>query len=229
MDYYYSLDQKIYDLTWQGKLWGRGGAIAWSRTRYLHFKALGRGGDGAMALSSTYYTAWGNAFAQMKQVRFILKPLWLIRGIYCAFWALAWSRHAEKEIGLENMTHGQLDVRASILAKWRRYEKARRCLAKALSRKDITADSKVLVLVKLGEVCDALGKRNLAANNYWEAYRVKGLKPTTEVRVLKSFGQHWRIIKNEKRAREHFERALILAEKNNLGDQMVKIKALMKK
>ncbi|TSC53192.1 MAG: hypothetical protein LiPW39_397, partial [Parcubacteria group bacterium LiPW_39] len=56
-DYGDEFGKKVYELTWQGKLWGRDGAIAWGRTRYRWFESLDNKGDGASALSSTYYTA----------------------------------------------------------------------------------------------------------------------------------------------------------------------------
>ena len=74
--------QKVYDLTWQGKLWGRNGAIAWSRAWYERKKALGSKGDGAMALASTFYTASKNAAAKIKLVSFFAKPSWFVRALW---------------------------------------------------------------------------------------------------------------------------------------------------
>jgi len=223
------LGKTVYNLTWQGELWGRNGAIAWSKRRYRHLESLGREGDGASALSSTYYAAWGNAFSRG----------WLVSGIWCAVCALIWSNFSEKAIGLENMNHGQLDIRASILVKWYIYRKAEKYLRKALEKKDITNDSRALVLCKLGEVQDRKILNRIRGEDggivFGEAVRIEGVKNTTRVRVLKALGQH---MLRKKRSRpldykwvamRFFGEALEIAERDNLGDQIVKIKALIKK
>jgi hypothetical protein len=223
------LGKKVYDLTWQGKLWGRSGAIACSRLRFFYLESLGRAGEGASALSSTYYTAWGNAFSQM----------WLFRGIWCAIWALSWSNLAEKAIGLEKMNHGQLDIRGSILAMWYMYQRAEICLKMALEKEDISIDSRALVLSKLGEVQDRKISNRIKGEDggivFGEAMRIEGVKNTTRVRALKALGKH---MLRKKRSRpldykwvamRFFGEALEIAERDNLGDQIVKIKALIKK
>jgi len=190
---------------------------------------LGREGDGASALSSTYYTAWGNAFSRG----------WLVSGIWCAVWALSWSNFTEKKIGLERMTHGQLDVRGSILALWYMYRKAEICLRKALEKKDISIDSRALILCKLGEVQDRKILNRIRGEDggivFGEAVRIEGVKNTTRVRVLKALGQH---MLRKKRSRpldykmvamRFLKEALEIAERDNLGDQIVKIKALMRR
>lgn len=224
-----SLWQKVYDATWQGKLWGKNGAIHWSRARCLYLESIGKKAEASSAMSSTYYTAAGHAFARAKLASFLPKIFWMAVGLWYLVWALSHSNRVERILGIEKMTHGQLDVRASILAKWGRYKKALRCLEEALSRPDITNDSRALILVKRGEVLYALHKLPLAAEAYIRASKIKGIKATTEVRVLKSLGQHYKRLGNKKFAQENLEKALTLAEKNNLGDQVVKIKALMKK
>lgn len=228
-DYVDYIGRKVYDLTWQGKLWGRGGAIAWSRKRYWHFRNLGKRAEAASSLSSTYYTAAGNAFALAKQLPMVRRTIWLLRGVWYLFWALAHSNEVERILGVKNMTHGQLDIRASILAKCRKYARAQRYLQAALRRQDITDDSRALVLVKLGEVYQALGRPYPAEESYSQAAKMEGLKATTKVRVLKSLGQYYRRVGGKGRAQEYLQKALALAEKNNLGDQIMKIKALLKK
>jgi len=238
-EYSDSIGRKVYDLTWQGKLWGQEGAIAWSRAHYRYFKLLGRAGDGASALSSTYYTGRGNAFSQIWQAPIKLKPFWLVRGIWCAFWALSWSNFAERKIGLEKMTHGQLDVRGSILASWHIYRKAEICLRKALGEKDLTNDSRALVLCKLGEVLDKKIPNRIRGEDggmeFGDAKLLTEVKNTTRVRVLKALGRHMLRKKRSrpldyKRVAIYFlVQALEIAERDNLGDQILKIKALMRK
>jgi len=240
-DYSDDIGRKVYDLTWKGEIWGTDGAIKLSHIRYAYLSVMNdyRKGDGASALSSTYYTAWGNAFSQFIVAPIKLKLLWLIRGICCAFWALAWSRHAEKEIGFENMTHGQLDVRASILAKWHLYRKAEKYLRKALEKPDITTDSQALILCKLGEVLDRKLLNRIKGDHggieFGDAKRITKVKNTTRVRVFKALGAHMlrkkrsRPLDYKRVAKKFFMQALEIAERDNLGDQIVKIKALMKK
>jgi len=232
-DYPDDMGRRVYNLTWQGKLWGSDGAIKWSHVRYAYLSLFAdRKGEGASALSSTYYTAWGNAMAQIWQ-----GPLWLIRAVCCAFWALSWSRFAEKEIGFKNMNHGQLDIRGSILAKAHMYRKAEKYLLKALEKKDISIDSRALVLCKLGEVLDK--KKNYRAGVFFGDARMlintRDVKNTTRVRVLGALGAHMLRMKKKRPldykevAMMFLKQALEIAERDNLGDQIIKIKALMKK
>lgn len=233
------IGRKVYALTWQGKLWGREGAIAWSRSRFLYLKASGHPGDGTSALSSTYYTAAGNAFSQVSHAPLSDKFFWLFRGIWCMFRALSWSNYTQRIIGFERMTHGQLDVRGSILAKWRLYGKAEKCLHKALEKKDITDDSRALVLCKLGEVLDRKILNRIRGDDggieFGKAVRIQNVKNTTRVRVLKALGAHMlrkkrsRPLDYKRVAMNFLGQALEIAQSDNLGDQIIKIKALMKK
>ncbi len=237
-DDYAKTGRRLYKLTWGGEFWGRGGAIALSQERYCY--SMDREGEGASALSSTYYAAWGNAIAQAKDSLWSGRVvLWLARAVRCAFLALRWSNFAEKKIGLENMTHGQIDVRGSILTRWRFYRKAEKCLRKALEKEDISNDSRALVLCKLGEVQDRKILNRIKGEDggiiFGEAARIKDVENTTHVRVLKALGRH---MLGKKRSRpldykwvamSFLQQALEIAEREKFGDQVVKIKVLIKK
>lgn len=124
------------------------------------------------------------------------------------------------------MNPGQLDVRASVLAWCRFYRKAIERIDEALSRSDVSIDSRALLSAKLGEIYDKRGSYYLAEDSYLRV-KLSGLKPTTEVRVLRSLAVH-RLRKDKRMAGCYLQRAMGLAEKHNLGDQKVKILALMK-
>lgn len=226
--------KKVYELTWEGKLWGKEGAIVQSYKKFVYLKELGRGGDGASALSSVYYTAIGNASAQFRLASFPDKVIWLFRWVWAMMQALDWSGYAEKQIGFSNMTHGQLDVRASILAKWHFFAKAERYLLAALNRSGLTRDSQALILVKLGEVRDRRGEDD-GGEFFGGAHRIVDIKATTRVRVLKALGSHMlrkkksRPIDYRDKALWFFCQSLEIAEREGLGDQIVKIHALMDK
>ncbi|TSC52814.1 MAG: hypothetical protein LiPW39_539 [Parcubacteria group bacterium LiPW_39] len=230
-DYSDDIGRKVYDLTWQGKLWGRGGAIELSRKRFKVLKTMGQESNGLFALASTHYTASGQANARAKQVWLFWKLAWWWRGFWYLWLAERLDGQAQRIKGIKNMTPGQLDVSASILAKAffkpRRYEKAIMLINEALGRKNVAPHSRALLRVKLGEIYDILGRFNQAAIIYGIDLQVGGLEATTEVRVLKSFGHHYKRLGDKKKAREFLEKALVLAENHNLGDQVIKIKALM--
>ena len=83
-----SLNAKISDLTWQGKFWGVGGALDLEREREVYIRSIlyksGRPiADYYGAVSSTYYAAAGNAWAEMHRSPFIKKPLWAVRAFWC--------------------------------------------------------------------------------------------------------------------------------------------------
>ncbi|MFH0852516.1 MAG: hypothetical protein V1845_02855 [bacterium] len=233
-DYGDDVGQKVYTLTRQGKLWGKGGAIAWSRLRYKYLKAKGKELEGLMALSSTYYTAWGNALARARQ-NWLLAIFWLPRAIWALCKAL---RLSDEVVGLKNMTVGQLDIRASILAaaffRPGHYEDALKCINEALSRSDICTDSLALLKIKLGEIRDRQ-KADDGGIYFGEAQRMVSVKSDTRVRVLRALGAH--MLRRKKSRPVDYKivamsfclEAMGIAKRENLGDQIVKIRALMKK
>ena len=231
------IGQKVYGLTWQGKLWGKGGAIAWSCLRYTYLKAMGKELQGLSALSSTYYTAWGNALARARQ-NWALAIFWTPKAIWALCKALKLSDEAEARSGLKNMTVGQLDIRASILAaaffRARHLDDASECIKEALTREDISDDNLALIKTKLAEIYNRTGEHEKAGDIYCKVINMTGVKATTSVRVRRSAAWHlfkWGKGRETRKqvAKEFLRVALSVAKENNFGDQVIKIKSLMKK
>jgi tetratricopeptide (TPR) repeat protein len=227
-----SLGGIIYQLTWGGYLFGSLSVIPISRMRCRLLELLGRKTDGWSALASIYYTAYGNAFAKAELVGLAMKPVWRIRGIWYLWLALRISDRLERDVGIKKMSPGQLDVRANILAAafWRpgRYKKALACIEEALSREDLSNGDLALLARKEGEIHDSLGEIVIANYAFKRALSFSDVEPTTRVRVLKSFAGHELNYGRAENAKFLIKEAIALAEKNNLGDQVIKIKALMK-
>ena len=222
------LNEAVYALTWAGVLWGRTGAIRVSRLRAEYLKVLGEEASALSALSSTYYTAAGNAAARVGQTSGAAKYLWLCRVVWCLVRAVVLSNRLERRAGLSGMTPDQLDVRASILRKARRYQAALRCIEEALRRGGRSPDTTALLEASRGEAFYALGMSAAATIAYAHALLLcDRVRPTTSVRVLKSWGAHRIRLGERGEARRVLRDALVLAEKHHLGDQEEKIRALL--
>ena len=222
------LNEAVYALTWAGVLWGRTGAIRVSRLRAEYLKVLGEEASALSALSSTYYTAAGNAVAHAQQARGWRKHLWRARAVVCLAIAVLLSNKLERRAGLSGMTPDQLDVRASILRKARRYQVALGCIEEALRRDGLSPDTTALLEAGRGEVLYALSRSTEATVAYNHALLMcDRVRPTTSVRVLKSWGAHRIRLGERGEARRVLRDALVLAEKHHLGDQEEKIRALL--
>ncbi|MBX4198264.1 hypothetical protein KW782_02915 [Candidatus Parcubacteria bacterium] len=124
------------------------------------------------------------------------------------------------------MHHDELDIRSSILRKLGRHREALRCSREALSRKGISADSRVLLEMGVGEAMDALDREDAAQDAYDRALEHWSVvRPTTSVRLYRSYASHLKRIGNEKMARFFLAEASRIAGINNLGDQVLKIDA----
>jgi len=232
------IGQKVFELTWQGKLWGKGGAIACSRSRYEYLKIMKRERQGLSALSSSYYTAWGNSLARAR-LDWLLAVVWVLLAILCLRRAVMLSDEVEQLAkGIKNMTLGELLVRGSILAaaffRPGHLRDASECIEEALTREDISYDNLALTKTKLAEIYDRKGEHEKADDIYRKVIGMADVKATTLVRVRRSAAWHlfkWGKGKRTKKqlAMTFLGIALLVAEENGLGDQIIKIKALMKK
>ena len=223
-----SLGQRIHDLTWRGKFWGRDGAIALDKARAGFLKAIGDEVQALSALSSTYYAAAGNAFTHIGFSPADWNPDWLIAGLWCLMRALWFSERLIRRVGMHGMSADQLDIRATILRKVRRRREALRCINEALGRPRVSAEARALLEVGRGEILSHFKRLPEAVQAYRQALElIPEIRVQSQVRVLKSLGLHEMDERNPDQARHYLGRALCLAKENDLGDQVVKITELL--
>jgi tetratricopeptide (TPR) repeat protein len=227
-----SLGTAIYHLTWAGHLFGPLSVIPLARMRLAVNKMEGRAADGFSAISSIYYTAWGNAMARAKQQKFLLSALyWLARGYWYLWLAIRASDKVLNFLGYAKMSVGMLDIRASILTAtfWRvdHLKDALACIMEPFGRPDNSKDDIALLLRKKGEICYRMGDIDLAHYAFEAALKERPVMPSTRVRVLRSYIWYSRKQQNDNQAKRFANEAIELAEMNNLGDQIIKIKSLM--
>ncbi len=163
-----SIDQTIYRLSWNEKsliatlqLLSKSYEKTWQARTAIN---LDLRAHGYSALSSTYHTIYGRAFAHLKA---IFKPRWLwlapIRlPLWCVTWlplggwcywkALPLSNYVVALIGYEEMTADMCDIRQSILRRRRRYDEAEHCINVALEKKPEKAHTRGLLHVGLADV-----------------------------------------------------------------------------
>lgn len=225
----------VYEKSWSGEYWGRDGAIALSKKRFLEHIYDNELPAGLSALSSTYYSAAGNALSRLKTSGLFAKPLWLTRALWCFLRAVMLSEELERLGGLDEMTSDQLDIRARILFKSRRYDKALVVTEKALSRFDLAADYRVysdtrtdsiaLLLMGRAEIYYAQGLRTLAPSELALQFAEwHGVRSTTRVRLLKSRSAILRRLGYERDADVTLREAFKIAAEHGLQDQITKLK-----
>jgi tetratricopeptide (TPR) repeat protein len=219
------LQQRLYELSWKGEYGGRDGAIAVSKELFRLGSALSDQKP-LSGLSSTYYSAAGNAWATAKSSGFPVKIFWMIRAFIYMKKAVHLSDTLAKEVGLSGMTPDELDVRSAILRKARRFNDALACGLNALCRIGIPWDTRVLLLIGVGETHDALKDQTMARRAYRLALELLGnVKPTTRVRYYRSHASHLCRSSEIERARQCWEEAIKIAIEYDLYDQIAKIRA----
>ena len=211
------LRQGIYAASWGGELWGPLGAIKLSKLRFQALKELGDEKGALSALSSTYYTAAGNARAKGR----------VGRAFWCAIQAMLLSDDLEEKYGLRNLTPDELDIRSRILFMVWRYRDSLRVSREALSRGISSPDTRALLEMGLAETLSALGKEIEATHAWARAIELATkVKPTTLVRVHRALAGHCFKIGDRERGHQELGMALRVAHENGLQDQIVKITAL---
>ena len=227
------LGKKIYEKIWQGWLWGRDGALALAKKRFYQQWWEWRRRDGLSALSSAYYTAAGNAFARSGEGSFFTRLSWLSKGVWCLMVANVYSNELKiRRGGLKKMTPDELDVRSRICFKSRYLKEALRCSEEALSRWGLTTDTRVLLLMGKAEILDARHKGEERSGEvertYNDALRLRRhIKPTSDVRLLKSYGAYLLKWGYPGGAEGVLAKAAEIARRYGLGDQEVKILPLL--
>lgn len=156
----------IYDLSWK--------RISWidklnliRKSQQDHAKKFNSGDDiikaeGCSALSSTYYSVLGTAFAHLKLAfkfswKFPAKFLfwifaWLPLAMWCRWRMTYWSNQVVKLIGYEGMTADQCDVRQSILRRCGRWSEAEDCIQIGLKASNLQAHTESLLRIGLAHV-----------------------------------------------------------------------------
>lgn len=225
------LSKAIYHLTWLGEFWGPDGVVKLDETRARYLKKIGEERRALANLQSTYYAAAGNAYAQSKK-DFPLKIMWITS-------ASRYLKRSEKKSnelvkisgGIKNMTPDELDVRSHILRKLKKYDGALDCIEEALSRNDVSDNSKVLLLMGKGEVFASQSLMKDAEDIYGLAESISfnsvDVPVSTRVRILKSAAQ-FLINKDRDNRKDILLRAKQLAQDAGLKDQVAKIEAIGK-
>lgn len=220
-----SSSQQVYEKTWRGQYWGRDGVIAQAKRNITHPPTAGE----ISALSSTYYSAAGHAFAKLQTSSIFRKPFWAFRSLWCLFFAGYISNLLVQRFGLSGMTPDQLDVRARILFRQKRYGRALEATMKGLSQKDLPPDTEALLKIGLAEIQLATGYVSLAAASYGEALGlISRIRPTTTVRLYRSLADFYRKRGYHEHKKDMAAKALEVAQKHKLDDQVVKLAPLLK-
>lgn len=225
------LGEAIYHLTWAGELWGPSGAIRLSKIRFRILRVLNRHDAALSALSSTYYTASGNAAARAAHARGLRKPALYLRAAWYLWRAVRLSDRLERMLGLEGMHPDQLDVRQSILRKARRHRAALRCIQEALWRENVRPHTRALLQVGRGEILERLGRRPDAAEAYQRAGKLAaglGATDPQRMRIERDVG-YYLARHGAPRGMELLKAARRSAEELQLYDQVAKIDALLKR
>lgn len=139
------------------------------------------------------------------------------------------SDEVEYVLGLEKMTIDQLDVRSTILRRVGRYAHALVCVEEALSRPNICAESRVLLLVGRVEIFDHQGRAGEADDAINAAMSLfSQVRPQTQVRLYKARGRHDEQTGYCIGAIVAYKRALSLArEIGGMEDQEMKLEMLL--
>ena len=217
-----SLNQEIYDQSWSGEHFGPNGMLWKAKRRYRREVAEGNLTGALSALSSSYYTASGNAFSRWKLAKWQL--WWLWRAAWCAFQAKCKSDRFARIVPKDQMSSGQACVRSSILITFKQYGEAKKLLEFMLRTQALLDDDQALLLINHAKVAKAEGYFGLAHSTLNEAVALENnLKPTTRVRLYRALGELWGREGNRQEAESCFFAAATIAEEEGLHDQSLKI------
>ena len=236
-----NLGEKISDLTLRGLFWGKNGALAWEKERFkihkrfeeqFHFIT-----EFLSAFSSTYYAASGNAASRARETSLFFKLFWYWRALRCLRKAEIFSDNFANFMPRENMSLGELDIRASVLNKAGRPDEAivllRHGIDKISTEKVGNEHDLCLFLIHEADVIVGMRKYHKdkeAEENYKQAMRLsedEAVPILTRVRVMKSYGKFLASVGRTNEAKYLLNKAYQSSEANGLHDQTVKIKALL--
>lgn len=226
-----TLALEIYDKSWVGDYWGANGALNKGVEFYRMLIGEKQKRDALSSLSSTYFSAAGNASANFYQARFYAKPIWVLRATVCFLQASRLSDKLEKFIGITRINPEELSVRIAILlasSRYKRYRRAKECTETAFSQKIIKGDTKALVLSYFLNSRFTPKNESIRHCGELRAILLRSLRSTTRVRVLRELGLFQKRRGDVEGAREYFSKALKIAESEGSSDQILKIQAVMR-
>jgi tetratricopeptide (TPR) repeat protein len=221
------LQQKIHDLSWKGHYWGKDGVLP--KARLLYRISHGSIGYQALsALSSSYFSAAGNAIAHAKQSRKLQKIIWFMRGILTLLWAAHLSNKLERRC--KDLTARQLDVRGSILLTIGRNRKALKCYMRALQHPLLPYNERMLLIIGIAKCYMGMKNHVEAQKEFVNASKllVHMNEPRVLVRYYKAYGNFYLKQRQPATALNLFNQGLMIARKHNLQDQIDKIQGMMK-
>jgi hypothetical protein len=220
------LGQAIYEETWLGNYWSLSGVLVleWIRARLINRYGSESQRRGLLsARSSTWYSAAGQARARASK-NLWAKFFWFPIAAFCFWRALRFSNRFAKKIQLEKMTAPQLDVRASILRKLGKHNEALWCAVVALGKKEVSIDSRALLLLSAGE-CQLTLDSPVEANRFFQQAEalLPDISPNVRVRVARALATYHGRRSHHERAEELRTLAREIAEREGLADQLQKI------
>lgn len=183
------------------------------------------------ALSSTYYSILGTAYAQLETgtptQRLLCLITWLPLAIWCYWRMLPLSNKVVELIGYENMSAEQCDIRQSILRRRKRLKEAEKCIRSALE-KCPEKHTRGLLYVGLAEIHFKNNDSYYGGNAIDSAIHFANLVETTEplqsARIYRNCANILELnIEGSLRVNELREKACSLAMSKEAKDQLLKL------
>lgn len=216
----------IHHQSWLGHYWGRAGAIALARARCFYL--IGELGkterDVLSSLSSTYYSASGNAWSRAKKAE-ILFPFWAWRAWRCLRRAVRLADQLKRSVvKLSELSGDELDVLCSILRKAKRWESALACAVVGLQRTGLSNNTRCLLYLGQAQALEKLGQDSASLSAYIQAYDLKEqVSPGTQVRLMRVIAGRWERSGHTERAARGRTEARTLALLEGFDDQLIKL------
>lgn len=219
------LGQAITHLAEIGEFWGDGGAIALDdlRRQYVAHR-LGRDEDATLLFdrSALYCAAGEDAREYAAQAFFLDKLWWHRKATSCFKKALKLTRQFIVSAYSGEMTPKRREIRSRILRKNGRHKDAIACINEAFNQGDISANTRVLLLIGQAESSMALREAVCSSYSveciYGEAFGFQEqISVETQVHLLKSYAAFKKSLGHAGVAKRALERAgmLIALEKLN--------------
>lgn len=203
--------------------------------------------EGYSALSSTYYSIVGTAFAQYKEIKtqFLDSPpyiayfvplrfvawgfTWLPLAAWCYWRMLPLSDCVVTLIGYNGMSADQCDVRQSILRRRGKYDEARKCIHAGFTKNVEKAHTRGLLCVGLADIYlrngDLYGARDEMDLALLNAKQAEKQDPRQAARIYRHCANIIDVIKQGDPVRGNLlrEKARALAQEAGAQDQLLKL------
>ncbi|MEK7452750.1 MAG: hypothetical protein AAB614_00785 [Patescibacteria group bacterium] len=234
----------IYDLSWRkisflAKIWlllkSRKQEKEKMRSDNLWVQA-----GGYSALSSTYYSIVGTAFAQLKAA---LRPKWLAL-VKVTTWCLTWfplagycywrmlplSDRVVELVGYNGMSADWCDIRQSVLRLRGQYDEAKQCIIVAFAKNPEKAHTRGLLHIGFAEIYRREGYNDKAVTEVCcalvEAEKAEKQDPMQAERIYRqsaNLSHQMCAIGNLPPANELYDKANKLAQATGARDQILKL------